>query len=91
MGPFSHEALTFDPRTGEVYLTEDNSSSSGAAGPRRRGSSGFYRFVPTAPLGGLGSLEQGGTLFMLQALDPLAGVMIGDLRDPRCLGYCDVA
>lgn len=90
MGRFSHEALAFDPQTGSVYLTEDNSTSSGPAGPRRRGSSGFFRFVPTAPLGGLGSLEHGGRLFMLQARNPLTGAIVGDLRDPPCMSYYDV-
>ena len=85
MGRFAHEALAFDPETGSVYLTEDNSASSGPAGPRRRGSSGFYRFIPTAPLGGLGSLERGGSLFMLQARNPVTGAVVEDLRDPACL------
>ena len=76
MGRFAHEALTFDPETGSVYLTQDNSASSGPAGPRRRGSSGFYRSIPTAPLGGLGSLERGGSLFMLQARNPVTGAVV---------------
>lgn len=84
MGRFSHEAVAFDPRTGSIYLTEDNSASSGT-GTRRRGSSGFYRFDPVVPLGGLGSLESGGRLYMLQALDPVTGAVIEDLRDPACL------
>jgi uncharacterized protein len=91
MGRFAHEALAFDPQTGTVYLTEDNSAASGPEGPRRRGSSGFYRFAPSEPLGGLGSLVQGGTLFMLQALDPDTGGAVTDLRNPPCLSYYDVA
>jgi uncharacterized protein len=86
MGRFSHEAVAFDPQTGSVYLTEDNSGSSGPAGARRRGSSGFYRFDPNVPLGGLGSLEAGGRLFMLQAVDLTTGAVVPDLRDPVCLG-----
>jgi secreted PhoX family phosphatase len=86
MGRFSHEAVAFDPRNGSVYLTEDNSSNSGPAGPRRRGSSGFYRFDPNVPLGGLGSLEAGGRLYMLQAVDLSSGAIVADLRDPVCLG-----
>jgi secreted PhoX family phosphatase len=51
MGRFSHEAVAVDPRTGNVYETED-------AG----GSSGFYRFVPNAA----GNLAAGGSLSMLK-------------------------
>jgi secreted PhoX family phosphatase len=91
MGRFSHEAVAFDPRNGSVYLTEDNSGASGQAGPRRRGSSGFYQFVPNVPMGGVGSLEQGGTLYMLQARHPATGAIVDDLRDPACMSYYDVA
>jgi secreted PhoX family phosphatase len=90
MGRFAHEAITFDPRNGSIYLTEDNSATSGPAGPRRRGSSGFYRFVPAAPFGGIGSLELGGRLYMLQARNPVTGAVVDDLRDPVCLSYYDV-
>jgi len=91
MGRFAHEAVAFDPRTGSVYLTEDDSSSiSGDPSPRRRGNSGFYRFDPSLPLGGLGSLEGGGALFMLQAVDPLTGAIVDDLRDPTCYARYDV-
>lgn len=90
MGRFAHEAIAFDPRDGRVYLTEDNSASSGPAGPRRRGSSGFYRFVPTVPLAGLGSLGYGGRLYMLQALNRDTGAVVDDLRDPACLSSYDV-
>jgi hypothetical protein len=90
MGRFSHEAIAFDPQNGSVYLTEDNSAASGPTGPRRRGSSGFYRFVPDAPLAGLGSLEYGGTLLMLQARDPETGAVVNDLRDPAGRSSYDV-
>lgn len=91
MGRFSHEAIAFDPRTGTVYLTEDNSSAlSGASGPRTRGNSGFYRFVPSNPLGGVGSLAGGGHLFMLVAMDRESGETVGDLRDPACFASYDV-
>ena len=49
LGRFVHEAIAIDPKTGVVYLTED------------RGTSGFYRFIPTAP----GQLAAGGRLQML--------------------------
>jgi uncharacterized protein len=54
MGRFSHEALAVDPKTGNVYLTED-------AG----GSSGFYKFVPNQK----GSFAAGGQLFMLKVAE----------------------
>lgn len=53
MGRFVHEAVAVDPATGYVYETED------------RGTSGFYRFVPTTP----GVLADGGTLQMLAIED----------------------
>ena len=55
MGLFRHEAVAVDPSTGFAYLTEDN-------GPF----SGFYRFVPSDVSGQVGSLENGGELFMLR-------------------------
>lgn len=51
MGRFSHEAVAVDPRTGIVYLTEDD-----------RNKSGFYRFIPNDRGGRPGSLENGGRL-----------------------------
>ncbi len=51
MGRFSHEAVAVDPRTGDVYLTEDD-----------RNKSGFYRYVPNDRDGRYGSLENGGRL-----------------------------
>jgi len=49
MGRFVHEAIAVDPSSGIVYETED------------RGSSGFYRFLPTTP----GKMANGGKLQML--------------------------
>jgi uncharacterized protein len=51
MGRMEHEAVSFD-RRGRAYLTEDASSPLGC----------IYRFTPNAPLGGRGSLHQGGLL-----------------------------
>ena len=51
MGRFSHEAVAIDPRTGYVYLTEDD-----------RNKSGLYRFIPNDRAGRLGSLDNGGRL-----------------------------
>ena len=84
MGRFAHEAVAFDPRDGAVYLTEDESSNFGPAGTRRRGVSGFYKFVPNTPLAGVGSLQSGGDLFMLKALAAENGDPVADLRNPVC-------
>lgn len=46
MGRFDHEAVCVDPRTGMVYLTEDDHTGL------------FYRFIPNRP----GKLAQGGRL-----------------------------
>lgn len=55
MGRFEHEAVAFDHRTGEAYLTED------ADGPHGL----LYRFRPRRPLQGRGSLHAGGRLAAL--------------------------
>jgi secreted PhoX family phosphatase len=65
MGLMPHEAAAVDPRTGYVYLTEDN-------GPQ----SGTYRFRPHRRCSRAGDLEQGGTLEMLK----IVGVQSADLR-----------
>ena len=91
MGRFSHEALAFDPATGDVYETEDNGFRIDAdPDPRARGNSGFYCFRANWPLGGVGSLEAGGQLFILQAKDPITGDPVDDLRDPECFSEYDV-
>jgi uncharacterized protein len=71
MGLFRHEAVAIDPRTGFAYETEDNSSNSG-----------FYRFRPDQPSGGLRSLEAGGALDMMRVVGAngadLRGALAGD-------------
>lgn len=67
MGFIDHEAAAVDPRTGHVYLTEDN-------GP----AAGVYRFRPKRRPRKPGDLEQGGTLEMLKVV----GVDNADLRTP---------
>jgi secreted PhoX family phosphatase len=67
MGFMEHEAAAVDPRTGHVYLTEDN-------GP----TSGFYRFRPGSRARKPGDLERGGTLEMLKRV----GADNADLRQP---------
>lgn len=52
LGCFKHEAACVDPRTGIVYLTEDENPKAG-----------FYRTVPAVP----GELHRGGRLQMLRA------------------------
>jgi len=51
MGRFEHECAPVDPRTGIVYMTEDNGDPG----------DGFYRFLPDRP----GKLHRGGRLQML--------------------------
>jgi uncharacterized protein len=57
LGRFEHEAVSFD-RRGRAYLTEDATEPFGC----------IYRFSPTDPHGGYGSLHKGGLLEAL-ALD----------------------
>jgi uncharacterized protein len=54
-GRFAHEAVSYDPAEGVLYLTEDN-----FAFP-----SGFYRYVPRARRDGHRSLDHNGQLQML--------------------------
>lgn len=73
MGRMRHEAIAVDPRTGAVYLTEDEDMSR---------CSGFYRFLPSNTSGRPGSLEAGGRLQMArvarQANADLATPRVGD-------------
>jgi secreted PhoX family phosphatase len=70
MGRFRHEAVAVDPATNFLYLTEDDTYTSG-----------FYRFRPTATPAELaqGGLSQGGTLEMLKVV----GVTNADLQSPE--------
>jgi uncharacterized protein len=54
-GRFAHEAVSFDPKHGHLYLTEDNFGFP----------SGFYRYAPPSNPMATGRLEDGGTLQML--------------------------
>ena len=69
MGLFRHEAAALDPKTGIVYLTEDNAAPS---------HSGFYRFLPRNRQPEIGALEEGGRLEMLR----VRGTPNADLRAP---------
>jgi secreted PhoX family phosphatase len=75
MGLMKHEAVAIDPRTGFAYETEDASPNSG-----------FYRFRPNDPSGGIGSLEAGGTLEMLRVV----GTPNADLRQALAGSVYDV-
>jgi secreted PhoX family phosphatase len=55
-GRFAHEAVSFDPRGGHLYLTEDNFPFA----------SGFYRYRPPRHPMKVGRLLDGGTLQMLK-------------------------
>lgn len=67
MGLFRHEAAALDPKTGIVYLTEDNGAQSG-----------FFRFLPQNRQSKPGALEEGGRLEMLR----VRGTPNADLRTP---------
>jgi secreted PhoX family phosphatase len=58
-GRFAHEAVSYDPEDGYLYLTEDN-----FAFP-----SGFYRYKPKAHPDEVGHLDNDGTLQMLKVKD----------------------
>ncbi|HXH78968.1 PhoX family protein [Nocardioides sp.] len=55
-GRFAHEAVSYDPHSGYLYLTEDDFAFA----------SGFYRYKPPSDPGVVGRLEDGGTLEMLK-------------------------
>ena len=67
MGRFVHEACAVDPKTGIVYMTEDN------------GPDGFYRYIPDHK----GQLHRGGRLQMLcvkgrSKYDTVTGQKVGE-------------
>ena len=81
MGRFEHEACAIDPRTGIVYMTEDNGDPA----------DGFYRYLPhhprpAAPRRHAADAGGGGALALrhLQAPDgrPEAAVRVGDIEIP---------
>ncbi|WP_432840813.1 alkaline phosphatase PhoX [Dactylosporangium sp. CA-092794] len=72
MGRFEHETAPIDPRTGIVYMTEDNGDPG----------DGFYRFLPNRP----GHLAAGGRLQMLAVTgdpqyDTATGQRVGEVLD----------
>ncbi len=66
MGFFSHEAIDIDPRTGIVYLTEDDFRGEQVASdqevPGRTRSSFLYRYLPDNRAKKPGALQDGGKL-----------------------------
>ena len=80
LGRFSHEAVAIDPRTGYVYLTEDD-----------RNKSGLYRFVPNDRNGRNGSLENGGRLQAARVVGrPNADLIVASIGDEYALEWVDV-
>lgn len=72
MGRFEHETAPVDPKTGIVYMTEDNGDPG----------DGFYRFLPNRK----GHLAEGGTLQMLAVTgephyDTARGQRVGETLD----------
>ncbi len=57
-GRFAHEAVSYDPGSGYLYLTEDDFGFA----------SGFYRYRPPSDPMVVGRLEDGGTLEMLKVV-----------------------
>jgi secreted PhoX family phosphatase len=74
LGRFAHEAVSVDPTTGMLYLTEDASGPNGL----------LYRARPTNATGAYGSLREGATLEALVA--SLDGGFIADLSEITEIG-----
>ena len=89
MGRFSHEAVGLDPKTGIVYLTEDNY---GAELPRSvaeendDNGSYLYRFVPTDRSRRPGALQRGGRLEVLSVKEGSGGTNADLYEKGRGLG-----
>ncbi|MFC0678986.1 alkaline phosphatase PhoX [Lysobacter korlensis] len=81
LGRFSHEAVAIDPRTGVVYLTEDD-----------RNKSALYRFIPNDRGGRPGSLENGGRLQAARARGrPNADLTMATIGTEVALEWVDIA
>ncbi|UNK49372.1 PhoX family protein [Lysobacter sp. S4-A87] len=80
LGRFSHEAVAIDPRTGVVYLTEDD-----------RNKAGLYRFIPNDRAGRYGSLEHGGRLQAARVRrQPNADLTVAAIGDEYALEWVDI-
>jgi len=81
LGRFSHEAVAIDPRTGIVYLTEDD-----------RNKAGLYRFIPNDRAGRYGSLEHGGRLQAARVRGTRnADLTVAKIGDEYALEWIDIA
>ncbi|QGW64496.1 DUF839 domain-containing protein [Lysobacter soli] len=81
LGRFSHEAVAVDPRTGIVYLTEDD-----------RNKAGLYRFIPNDRAGRYGSLEHGGRLQAARVRGKRnADLTVAKIGDEYALDWVDIA
>jgi secreted PhoX family phosphatase len=81
LGRFSHEAVAVDPRTGYLYMTEDD-----------RNKSALYRFIPNERAGRPGSLENGGRLQAARVRGrPNADLVIAHPGDEYPLEWVDIA
>jgi uncharacterized protein len=81
MGRFSHEAVAVDPKTGMVYLTEDD-----------RNKAGFYRFIPHDRSARLGALERGGRLQAARVKGkPNTDLLTAVIGDSYELEWVDIA
>ena len=77
MGRFVHEAVTVDPTTGIVYLTEDQSIRAATAAYPHVLGSGFFRFIPDSKPQAVGDLG-GGRLQMLALKGQQRGSYVAD-------------
>ena len=75
MGRFQHEAVAIDPRTGEAFMTEDDSGPLGL----------FYRFVPVRRPHGYGDYRRGGQLFAMRCRNR-RGEIVTDLSPYQTIG-----
>lgn len=81
LGRFSHEAVAVDPRTGCVYLTEDD-----------RNKSGFYRFIPNDAGNRFRSLENGGRLQAARVVGQAnADLIVAAIGDEYQIEWVDIA
>lgn len=80
MGRFSHEAVAIDPRSGIVYLTEDD-----------RNKAGLYRFIPYDRSRRYGALENGGRLQAARVRRrPNADLVVAGIGDEYPLEWFDI-
>jgi len=80
MGRFSHEAVAVDPRTGYIYMTEDD-----------RNKAGLYRFIPHDRSRRHGALENGGRLQAARVRRrPNVDLIVAGIGDEYVLEWFDI-